>query len=106
VGATNLYIEKGSMSLDELIGAVGDGLFITDLLGVHMINSVTGDFSIGASGFRIEGSRLAYPVKGMAISGNLLQLFNKVESCGADLRFIGSIGAPSILFSEVEASGS
>ncbi len=106
VGATNLYIEKGSISLDELIGAVGNGLFITDLLGVHMINSVTGDFSIGASGFRIEGSKLSYPVKGMAISGNLLQLFNKVESCGADLRFVGSIGAPSILFSEVEASGS
>ncbi len=42
----------------------------------------------------------------MAISGNLMDLFSKVESCGSDLRFIGSIGAPSILFSELEASGS
>jgi PmbA protein len=106
VGVTNLYIEEGSLGLDELIATVSDGLFITELLGVHMINSVSGDFSVGASGFWIEGGKLAYPVRGMAISGNLLELFKKVESCGADLRFIGSIGAPSILVSEVEASGS
>ena len=106
VGVTNLYIEKGSLDQSELIAGVDDGLFITELLGVHMINSVSGDFSIGASGFRIEGGKLSYPVRGMAISGNLLELFSKVESCGADLRFVGSIGAPSILVSEVEASGS
>jgi PmbA protein len=106
VGVTNLYIEKGERTLDELIGEVSDGLFITELLGVHTINTVSGDFSVGASGLRIEGGKQGYPVRGMAISGNLMDLFSKVESCGSDLRFIGSIGAPSILFSELEASGS
>jgi PmbA protein len=106
VGVTNLYIEKGERTLDELIGEVSDGLFITELLGAHTINSVSGDFSVGASGLRIEGGKPCYPVRGMAISGNLMDLFSKVESCGSDLRFIGSIGAPSILFSELEVSGS
>jgi PmbA protein len=106
VGVTNLYIEKGEKTLDELIGEVSDGLFITELMGVHTVNTVSGDFSVGASGLRIEGGKPCYPVRGMAISGNLMDLFSKVESCGSDLRFIGSIGAPSILFSELEASGS
>ncbi len=88
-GVTYLYIEKGSLGLDELIAGVDDGLFITELLGVHMINSVSGDFSIGASGLRIEGGKPTYPVRGMAISGNLLELFGSVESCGTDLRFMG-----------------
>lgn len=105
VGTSNLYIEKGEKDLDGLIREAEKGLFITELLGVHTINSVSGDFSVGAAGLYIEGGELKYPVRGMAISGNLLDLFHKVVACGNDLRFLGSIGAPSILVSELEASG-
>jgi PmbA protein len=73
---------------------------------VHTINSVTGDYSLGAAGFRVEGGSLAYPVRGMAVSGNLLETLGRVEGCGVDLRFIGSIGAPSLFINEIEASGS
>jgi PmbA protein len=106
VGISNLYIEAGAKTPDELFGEMGSGLFITEAMGIHMINMVSGDFSIGASGFHVEDGAPAYPVKGMAISGNLLDLFSKVAECGSDIRFIGSIGAPSLLVSEVEASGS
>lgn len=106
IGTSNLYIEQGGKALDELLKEIGNGIFITEVLGVHTINTVSGDFSLGAAGFQVEGGRAQYPVRGMAVSGNLLDLFAKVGGCGSDMRFIGSIGAPSLLINEIEASGS
>ncbi|MBI5493314.1 MAG: TldD/PmbA family protein [Deltaproteobacteria bacterium] len=105
IGISNLYIEKGEKDAKELLKDVSKGLFITEVLGVHTINPVSGDFSLGASGFWVEGGGAEYPVRGMAISGNLLDLFSKVDGCASDIRFIGSIGAPSLLINEIEASG-
>lgn len=105
IGASNFYIERGDVDLNKMIEAVGDGLFITDLMGVHTIDAVSGDFSLGASGMRVEGGELTTPVRGMAISGNILELFSKVEAVGSDMRFVGSVGAPSLLVGGVEASG-
>lgn len=106
VGVSNLYIEKGDLPVEGLFKEMVKGLFITEVLGVHMINTVSGDFSLGASGFWVEDGQAAYPVRGMAVSGNLLDLFTRVVRCGSDFRFLGSIGAPSLLVNEVEASGS
>jgi PmbA protein len=105
VGISNLYIEGGELGFDALLAQMPKGLLITELLGVHTINTVNGDFSIGAAGLWVEAGEIKYPVRGMAISGNLLELFGHAAMCGSDLRFIGSIGAPSILFNEIEASG-
>ncbi len=107
VGLTNLYLETSSEAptLEALFSEAGNGLFITELMGVHTINPVTGDFSLGASGMWIEGGTLQYPVRGLAVSGNLLNLFDSVAAIGSDMRFLGSIGAPSILINELEASG-
>lgn len=105
IGTSNFYIEKGKEDLKTLLSSVGDGLFITDVMGVHMIDAVSGDFSLGASGMRVEGGELTTPVRGMAISGNILELFSRVEAVGSDLRFVGSVGAPSLLVADVEASG-
>ncbi len=105
VGISNLYIEKGEKTLEGLLSEMGTGLFITELLGVHTINSVTGDFSLGAAGFRVEEGKAAYPVRGLAISGNLLDTLMKAGGCADDIRFLGSIGAPSLLINEIEASG-
>lgn len=105
IGISNLYIEKGEKDAKELLKDVSKGLFITEVLGVHTINPVSGDFSLGASGFWVEGGRAEYPVRGLAVSGNLLDLFSKVDGCASDIRFIGSIGAPSLLINEIEASG-
>ncbi|MEK7774225.1 MAG: TldD/PmbA family protein, partial [Deltaproteobacteria bacterium] len=86
VGASNIYIGRGEKSLDELFKEIRRGLFITELMGVHTINTVNGDFSLGASGSWIEGGGIAYPVRGMAISGNLLGLFAKAVYCAEGLR--------------------
>lgn len=105
LGISNVYIEKGKKSLKALLKELGRGLFITDVLGVHTVNSVSGEFSLGAAGLWVEGGTASYPVRGLAVSGNLLGLFSKVNEAGADMRFIGSIGAPSVLVGELEASG-
>ncbi len=105
VGTSNLYIERGDTSRDDLFKEMGRGLFIRELMGVHTVDPVSGEFSLGASGVWIEGGRPAYPVRGIAIAGTLLDLFSKVEVVGSDMRFIGSVGSPSLLFGEVNASG-
>ncbi|MFQ5428025.1 MAG: TldD/PmbA family protein [Thermodesulfobacteriota bacterium] len=107
VGVTNLYMEAapGAVSIEDLFHEAGRGLFITELMGVHTINPVTGDFSLGASGMWIEDGALQYPVRGLAISGNLLRVFGAVAALGSDMRFFGPIGAPGILINELEASG-
>ncbi len=105
VGTSNLYIGRGGKTLEDLFREIGRGLFITELMGVHTINTISGDFSLGASGSWIEDGVAAYPVRSVAISGNLLGLFEKTVYCAKDLRFIGSIGAPSLMVEEIEASG-
>ena len=106
VGTTNLYMESGDRSLAGLLEEMGDGLFITEMMGVHTVDTVTGDFSLGASGFLVKGGKVGAPVRGFALSGTLLDLFSSVVSVGSDLRFLGSIGAPSLLVCDVDASGS
>lgn len=105
VGLSNLYIEKGQKSFDALLSLMNTGVLITDVLGMHTVNTVSGDFSIGASGFWVEAGAIAYPVRGLAISGNLLELFSRVRGVGADQRFLASVGAPSLLVEELEVSG-
>ncbi|MBI3398531.1 MAG: TldD/PmbA family protein, partial [Deltaproteobacteria bacterium] len=105
IGTSNLYMEKGEMDFEGLLRRMGKGLLITNILGAHTANPITGDFSFGAAGLWIEGGKVVYPVRGAAISGNMLELFSKVDAVGSDLRFLGSIGTPSLFISEMEISG-
>ena len=79
VGVTNLFIEKGSLSEKDLIESVVDGIYISETMGVHTANPISGDFSIGISGYRIEKGERLYPIKGIAISGNILNFLNKLD---------------------------
>lgn len=105
ISTTNVYLKPGQRSLPQLIQDVGDGILITNLMGVHTANSVTGNFSLGASGILIKNGKLATPVKGFAVAGNILQLLRDVKALGSDLRFFGTVGAPSLLLPELAVSG-
>lgn len=106
IGVSNLYLKAGDKGVDTLLREMSCGLYITEILGAHTINPVNGEFSIGAAGIWVDNGALAYPVRGIAVSGNLLELFSRVAACADDIRFLGSVGAPSILIEEMEASGS
>jgi PmbA protein len=105
IGFSNFYMEKGRKSFDSLVQGISHGILITDLMGVHTANPVTGDFSLGASGILIENGRLARPVRGFAVAGNVLELFRRMTDIGSDLRFFGRIGAPSVRLSELSVGG-
>lgn len=106
VSISNLYIENGTASLDDMMKEINKGILITGLLGVHTVNTISGDFSLGATGFYIENGRVSYPIRGIAIAGNLMDLFSKVSKIGNDIRFYGNVGAPSLLLNEMDVSGS
>jgi PmbA protein len=102
---SNLFIGPGSASPEQLLSKMGDGLFITEVMGAHTIDPVSGEFSLGASGMRVQKGEAAFPVKGITISGTIYDLFSAAAELGDDLRFLGRIGAPSVLLREIIVSG-
>ncbi|KJU84590.1 peptidase U62 modulator of DNA gyrase [Candidatus Magnetobacterium bavaricum] len=84
---------------------MGRGLLITDVMGVHTANRISGDFSVGASGLWIEDGRLSHPVKEAVISGNLITLLKNISALGDDLCFYGNIGTPALMVNDVDISG-
>ncbi|HJQ55262.1 MAG TPA: TldD/PmbA family protein [Vineibacter sp.] len=91
---SNLYLEPGDDSVDELIADIPSGLYITELIGFG-VNGVTGDYSRGAAGFWIENGKLAWPVSGVTVAGNLKEMFLNLTPAN-DLIFKGATNAPTV----------
>ncbi len=102
---SNLYLTKGRKKPESLLEGIKQGILITDLMGLHTANPVTGDFSLGASGILIEKGKLTRPVKGFAVAGNVLGLLSRITDVANDLRFFGTVGAPSVRISELSVGG-
>jgi PmbA protein len=105
LGISNLYIERGERPLGDLLGALHKGVLIEEVMGIHTANPISGHFSLGAAGFWVERGRPVHPVKGIAISGNVLDLFRNIEEVGADFRFMGKVGSPSLKVRTLAISG-
>jgi PmbA protein len=105
LGISNLYIESGDSSVSDLVGGIREGVIIEEVMGIHTANPISGDFSLGATGSKVESGRSVHPVKGVAISGNILDLFKNVEEVGTDFRFTGKIGSPSLKVRKLAISG-
>jgi PmbA protein len=108
VGVSNLFLEPVSgtsiIPKERLFAETGRGLYVTDAMGVHTANPISGDFSVGVTGLWIENGVVAFPVKEAVLSGNVLDLFEKIEAVCDDLRFYGNMGAPSIIIPGVDIS--
>lgn len=105
LGVSNFFIENGTASRNSLLAGIPRGMFITAVIGMHTANPVSGDFSVGASGFLIEDGQVTIPVKGMAISGNVIDFFKNVAMVGDDRRFFSSVASPSLKISSLDISG-
>ncbi len=109
VGVSNLLLRPGTLSRDALLGQIGDGLHVSQLQGLHTVNPVSGDFSLGLTGHWIKDGRLTQPVREMTVAGNLIGLLGKVAGIASDLRFIfvgGFCGSPTVLIEELAVGGS
>lgn len=106
VGITNFYIEPGKIDRAQLIGDVEKGLYVTEVMGMHTANPISGDFSVGAAGIWIENGKLTNPVRGVAIAGNIIDFLKNVDMIANDLKFMGGKGSPTLRISEMTISGS
>jgi len=105
VGTTNFFIQPGVVSLEELLAPIEKGFYVTEVMGMHTANPISGDFSLGASGIWIEKGQKTKPVRGVAIAGNILELMENVDLVANDLRFFGSTGAPTVRIKGMSISG-
>lgn len=103
VGASNVHLEAGSVSVADLIGDIADGIYVTELIGMG-VNGVTGDYSRGASGFRIVGGELAGPVAEFTVAGNLIDMFREL-SVANDLEWHRSLNVPTIRIDGLTVAG-
>jgi len=104
VGTTNLYLEPGNYTPEQIIGSVKQGLYVTEMIGFG-INMVTGDYSRGAGGIWIENGELTYPVQEITIAGNLKEMFGAIEMIGNDLVWRSSTACPTIKIAEMTIAG-
>ena len=100
---TNLYMQPGDQSPEELIGGIDDGLYVTELIGFG-VNGVTGDYSRGGAGFWIEKGELAYPVSELTIAGNLKDMFLETTPAN-DLIFRYGSNAPTLRIDGLMVAG-
>lgn len=105
LGSTNFYLAPGKWKPDDIIRDTGEGFYLTEVMGMHTANPISGDFSLGAAGIWIHNGELTTPVRGMVIAGNILELLERVDAVGSDLRFFGSRGAPTIRVASLTVSG-
>lgn len=106
----NFYMKPGERALDEMLSSMKDGLLITEVQGLHSgLNPVSGDFSLAASGFRIQEGRRNSPVHQITIAGNWYQILQEIYEIGSDLWFGipsgGHFGAPSVWLKSMSVAG-
>jgi len=94
-GPSNLYIEAGKRSREELLAAFPEAVLVTELIG-QGVNGVTGDYSRGASGFMVRNGAIAEPIAEITIASNLLDMFATLEP-GSDLEFRRGVDSPTLL---------
>ncbi len=110
VGASNLTLATGSLSTPELLAKAGDGVYVSDVAGLHSgVNPVNGVFSVGASGRLLSGGELADPVREFTIASDLVSMLRAVQEAGSQARWVpfgGIVRTPPLLVAEMTVSGS
>ena len=99
----NVVLAAGNVSRDELIADVAHGVLVTELIGMG-VNTVTGDYSRGASGFLIENGEIAGPVAEFTVAGNLIDMFARMRVAD-DLEVYRGIDTPSIRIDAMSVAG-
>jgi PmbA protein len=101
--ATNVWIEAGAQTPEDLYADVKSGFYVTELMGMG-VNGVTGDYSRGAAGMWIEDGQLAFPVSEMTVAGNLKDMFARMVAAN-DLEFRTGADAPTLRIDDLTVAG-
>ena len=103
-GVSNLIVSHGEDDLAGLLRQMGNGLLVTDLMGFG-VNIVTGDYSRGATGFRVENGEIVHAVEEVTIAGNLKDMFASIVAIGADVDPNHSLRTGSVLLEGLTVAG-
>jgi PmbA protein len=101
--STNLTLLPGDQTPDELIASVRDGIYVTELIG-HGVNIITGDYSRGAAGFRIENGVIGGPISEFTIAGNLTEMYRRLVPAN-DLVYRFATNAPTVAIEGMTVAG-
>ncbi len=107
---TNLVVETGDKSFDELLEEVGEGIILTDLSGLHAgVNAISGDFSLLCEGYLIEKGKKGRPVEQITVAGNFYEVIKSIKSVGNDIINVpsgeGEFFTPSVYIESLAISG-
>jgi PmbA protein len=105
IGCGNLYLEPGTLTPEQIIAEIPAGLYVTGLMGFG-VNTVTGDYSRGATGLWIENGQLTHAVEEITIAGNLVEMLKNVTAIGNDLEFRGAVASPTLRIEGMTIAGS
>ena len=110
IGPTNLILQPGSSDLKEMAEHVGNGLYITEISGLHAgLNPISGDFSLLAEGYLIQDGKIDRAVEQITISDNFFSILMKIREIGSDVicqpDSIGEFISPSIVIPDVAVAG-
>lgn len=101
---SNLYLEAGKASVEEIIGNIKEGVYVTELIGMG-VNIVTGDYSRGAAGFYIKDGKISFPVSEITIAGNLIAMYENLIPAN-DLEFRYGTNSPTLCVENMTVAGS
>src|SRR6056300_1700383 len=102
-GTTNLYFENGNINYEDLLKSHSKILYVTETIG-HGTNLVTGDYSVGATGFLVENGEFKYPVNEITIAGNFNEMFKNITLAN-DLEFKYSVNSPTMMMDGMTVAG-
>jgi PmbA protein len=110
ISPSNFYVEKGERALNQMIADLDKGILITELQGLHSgLNSISGDFSLAALGYLIEGGNISRSVEQITVAGNYFEMLKNIEETGSDLKFGlpggAYIGSPSLKIKRLSIAG-
>jgi PmbA protein len=103
VSTHNVVIAAGAQTPQALMRDAGKGVIVGSMFGPS-INSDTGDWSAGASGFWFENGEIQYPVNEITVAGNLVDMFARLIPA-SDLEIRGTVDAPSLLIDGLSVGG-
>ena len=102
-GTSNLYFDNGKISYKDLLNSHSKCLYITETIG-HGSNIVTGDYSVGATGFLVENGEFKYPINEITIAGNFKDMFQNITLAN-DLEFEYSTNSPTMMIEGMVVAG-
>jgi PmbA protein len=104
-GATNFFIAPGKGKLDSFLEAAPKVFYLHDVMGLHMADPITGEFSLGASGELYEKGRFSQAVRGVTVAGTIGALLKNISEVGSELSWYGAVGAPPLLVQQMTVAG-